>query len=277
MKFEIEKDDYKNGKPRRYRLELSLTGLFGLGTILLLGLVWVFIFGVLVGRGYQPEEAVPELAKIMPEPERKKEANDVIRPEELTFLDKLREDPVQEVPAATSAPSVTKSAPLAESEKKKNNFQEVAAAAQQSAPPVSVLEAAPQPEDAAAGGSDNDKGHRSPASASEPAKAQIKDSPPADTTSERLPESEEDNDQTRYDYVYQIASLKDPEAALRFRDKVRALGLQSEVKVIRGENSYWHRVEVLFQGRPMDTRKMKAVLKSLGVDKPLLKSKKPVS
>ncbi len=247
MKFDMGKDDRKGGAEKRYRVELSLTGVLGLGTILLLGLVWVFIFGVLVGRGYQPEQAVPELAKIMPDTQSKKveEPPKVIQPEELTFLDKLRESPM---PGGADAPKDPEPqvapAPVVAAPAEGSVAAVAAAPSVQPSPPVSV-----QPDSA-------------PPAAAKPAAAG----------------GDDDADQTRYDYVYQVASVNDPDAALRFRDKIRGKGLQSEVKVVRGDDGkYWHRVEVFFQGRPVDTREMKAKLQALGVDKPLLRSKKPVS
>ena len=79
-----------------------------------------------------------------------------------------------------------------------------------------------------------------------------------------------------YDYVYQIASLQDPKAALQFRDKVNKLGLKAEVTVIKTDTKVWHRVVVHFRGMPEDTRDMKDKLAKVGVDKPLMKSKKPI-
>ncbi len=57
------------GKPsgRRY-INLSMTVPAFLSSILALivGLVWIFILGVIMGRGYTPESRIPELGKLMP-------------------------------------------------------------------------------------------------------------------------------------------------------------------------------------------------------------------
>lgn len=303
MNFEISKDEYKNGAPRRYKLELSLTGAVGLGTVTFLGLVWVFIFGVLVGRGYQPEKAVPELARIMPEAQGKeKKGSEVIKPEDLTFLSTLREEPRHEresqaqaevkqaaatQPAAAEKPavaappaSVAAQAPAKQAEKqaaasKSAASEQQTASSGSSAKPAAVAEVkAPS----SAAGEEPVSRPEAPAASAEPGKvAQVEPAASPEEGGDSQEKLEEDIDQTRYDYVYQIASLSEPKAALRFRDKVRKLGFHSEVKVVQGEKKYWHRVVVHFQGRPIDTREMKAKLETLGVDKPLLRSKVPVS
>lgn len=111
--------------PRRYTFEVSLGGLITLSVAVVLGLAWVFILGVLLGRGYQPEKAVPEIAKIMPETTHKEAIRpepEVIRPEELTFPQEVRKAPapvapVVEKPAPKPAPkaeAVTPPAPKPE-------------------------------------------------------------------------------------------------------------------------------------------------------------------
>ena len=54
---------------------------------------WVFILGILLGRGYRPENAVPQLAQMMPTTEANKLPNEtpgsepkVLKPEDLTFM-----------------------------------------------------------------------------------------------------------------------------------------------------------------------------------------------
>lgn len=86
----------RDGPPRKFTLELSLGGLVTLGVAVIIGLVWVFIFGIIVGRGYRPEQAVPEIAKIMPDSGRAPivaEQPKVLQPEDLNFHEALRKDP----------------------------------------------------------------------------------------------------------------------------------------------------------------------------------------
>ena len=60
-----KKNTSAEGK-RKLTFSLSLSACIGIAVTTVMGFVWVFIFGLLVGRGYQPEEAVPELKHIMP-------------------------------------------------------------------------------------------------------------------------------------------------------------------------------------------------------------------
>ncbi|MEF3698791.1 MAG: SPOR domain-containing protein, partial [Desulfolutivibrio sp.] len=83
------------GGPRKFSFELTMSGLVSLGIVLVLGISWVFILGILVGRGYRPEEAVPELAQIMPSTETSSTLDNaqpptVLRPEELQFMEDLQ-------------------------------------------------------------------------------------------------------------------------------------------------------------------------------------------
>ena len=78
--------------PKRYTIRFSLAGLISLGLLLVAGLSWMFVMGVLVGRGYKPETAVPEIARFMPAP-RLPNATSVLKPEELEFYDELRKTP----------------------------------------------------------------------------------------------------------------------------------------------------------------------------------------
>jgi len=95
----------RDGPPRKFTLELSLGGLVTLGVAVIIGLVWVFIFGIIVGRGYRPEQAVPEIARIMPDASRAPLAGEpprVLQPEELNFHDALRVDQPAAIPVETA-------------------------------------------------------------------------------------------------------------------------------------------------------------------------------
>lgn len=96
----------RDGPPRKFTLELSLGGLVTLGVAVIIGLIWVFIFGIIVGRGYRPEQAVPEIAKIMPDSGRAPVVSEpprVLQPEDLKFHDALRRDEPATLPADMAA------------------------------------------------------------------------------------------------------------------------------------------------------------------------------
>ena len=81
-------------------------------------------------------------------------------------------------------------------------------------------------------------------------------------------------DGDRFIYVYQVASFKELEPALRFVDEVAKLGLESRVE--SPTEGGWRRVSVQLVAKPEETKIMKDKLSALGVDKPLLVSKQPL-
>ncbi len=126
MAIRFSRESAEGGKGKRHiTLTTSPSGLVGLVTVLLLCFVWVFVFGLLVGRGYQPEETLPELKHIMPAPPSARkdagasappkaagptsqtaaqsgtDASGIIKPEELTYYEQLkaREIPRKPVPS----------------------------------------------------------------------------------------------------------------------------------------------------------------------------------
>lgn len=78
----------------------------------------------------------------------------------------------------------------------------------------------------------------------------------------------------RYAYIYQVSAFQDLAKAKRIRAQLRKLGLPSSLKTIKKEGATWHRIYVPFKGRPGETRKLKAKLRTLGIKKPFLRSKK---
>jgi cell division septation protein DedD len=90
----------------KFKLELGLAGLIYLGIFIVLGMVWAFILGVYIGRGHQPEEVVPEISRIMPETRVRSNRTgsspgtikqDILKPEQLEFYDKLKNPPGTEL------------------------------------------------------------------------------------------------------------------------------------------------------------------------------------
>lgn len=119
ISFSKEKEAGESGK-RKIIITASPAACSGLAVVSLLCFVWVFVFGLIVGRGYQPEEALPKLKQIMPAPrpeaaassasavatsEETKPSQQVIKPEDLAFYDQLKKDPA---PARASKPAPAK-------------------------------------------------------------------------------------------------------------------------------------------------------------------------
>jgi cell division protein FtsN len=86
----------KSGLPslrRPITINLTLVGVIGIGMVGLIALSWAFAFGVIIGRGLEPEETVPMLGRLAPQQSAPAEEQTVIKPEELTFLTDLKSQP----------------------------------------------------------------------------------------------------------------------------------------------------------------------------------------
>ncbi|MFP4110013.1 MAG: SPOR domain-containing protein [Desulfonatronovibrio sp.] len=79
----------------KFKIELGFTKTLSLGAFVVLAMVWAFILGVFVGRGYNPEDVVPEISRVMPDAGQSISVPKVLRPEELEFFDRLKSSPEQ--------------------------------------------------------------------------------------------------------------------------------------------------------------------------------------
>jgi len=112
----------------KFKLELGLSGLIYLGIFIILGMVWAFILGVYIGRGYKPEDVVPEIARIMPETKSRPNQTppgivkqETLRPEQLEFYEKLKDQPKTKLKKDTPARTATKGKSRARSKNTKTN------------------------------------------------------------------------------------------------------------------------------------------------------------
>ncbi len=98
---------------KKFVFQLGLSGFLSLGVLIVIGMAWSFILGVIVGRGYQPEKMALEAAQqILPEdfPLLTEKNEEVLKAEELEFFDKLKQDPAQSA-APESKPAPVKPTP----------------------------------------------------------------------------------------------------------------------------------------------------------------------
>lgn len=289
MRFELnkkQKSEESSGK--RYKLELSAIGWVASIAVLLIGVTWVFIFGVLVGRGYRPEQTVPELARIMPSENRTNATsanNEVLKAEELQFYDSLKEGSPRQQAASDLKPAESMQEKAAAQAKTQQQAQAAPKQTQTAPKPAepaktTAAQTAPKQQTAAAAPKKNDLlNPPEPAPTNEPAHTTAQAKTPQQTTAAKTDTMEgagQDNDQQVYDYVYQIAAFADANAAETFRTKVAGLGFKSYVMPSKGENKTWHRVLVQFRGRPEDTRELKSKLAGIGVERTILRQKKPI-
>jgi len=104
----------KNKKKQESRLSLQLTPgkTLTLGGFALLAIVWAFILGVFVGRGYNPEDVMPDISRIMPQEKEQQEQTRILRPEELEFHERLRSDPSRETSPQEQPAAPTREQPM---------------------------------------------------------------------------------------------------------------------------------------------------------------------
>lgn len=107
----------ESNAPRSMTVHLSLGKATALSLLAVFVVAWAFVLGIVVGRGYKPEQAVPEIANIMPTaPTTPQPAPpDVLRPQDLSYLDTLSKPPensakAAERPASRPAPQLEKPA-----------------------------------------------------------------------------------------------------------------------------------------------------------------------
>jgi cell division protein FtsN len=236
--------------PRRYTFEISLSGLIALSVAGLLGLVWVFILGVLLGRGYHPESAVPEIAQIMPAPEEKKAEPkpQALKAEDLSYMDEL-----------TKKPGETPGAPAAKpAEPPAVKTTEVVPAK-----PATPAEAAPAPSP-------------EPAKPAETAAPATPAAPPAQTAAKPAPPAATG----KVLFTYQASAFRKEAQAKELKSKIDGLGIDARIETGLVSGETWYRVLVSDRGGENDMEPLRASLKerlqSAGVKELIYRTKKPI-
>lgn len=233
-------------EPRRISFTLTPLGTGLAVCALVLALGWVFFLGLLVGRGYAPEESVPQIARLMPtspvpsqmqegagngvddggdggESTQSSSAKEVIRPEELRFHQDLQQDATALATESTPEP---KAAPS----------------------PTPKPTTAPAPK---------------PAPQPTPAPTPLPDAALADAPG--------------YDYSYQVASFADEASAKAMQGRLAELGYASTVQSAEVKGRTWQRVLVHFTATEEGTNAHKEVIASIGIKRFILKRKEPAN
>jgi len=113
-KFSIKVPKFTVAK-KTYDFSLSLPGMISAVGAGVLALTFFFVMGILIGRGYRPEADVPQLEEIMPTKqhgqmgEGQPEA-EILKPEELGYADRLKEEPESVIEPQEEAPKATEAA-----------------------------------------------------------------------------------------------------------------------------------------------------------------------
>ena len=238
-----KKDTKKKGS---FSFQLGLSGFMTLAVLVIIGMAWSFILGVIVGRGYQPEEMAMDVARqVLPEdfPLLTEKNEEVLKGEELEFFEKLRQGPSSVAPAP-APPAKPKTPPKPETPPKPPKPQ-----AEKPAPQVektaqqkeSTIQAALKSAAVAAGRS-------------------VDQAPKADV----------------FVFNYQIAALASMEQARTFIKRHNRSGLKTSVVTAAHEGKTWYRVYVHHQGTVDSAVALKEQLKAKGIGNMLLRSRTPL-
>eukprot|EP01029_Cantina_marsupialis_P030075 TRINITY_DN7949_c0_g1_i2.p1 TRINITY_DN7949_c0_g1~~TRINITY_DN7949_c0_g1_i2.p1 ORF type:complete len:270 (-),score=1.09 TRINITY_DN7949_c0_g1_i2:90-899(-) len=258
--------DKDTGK-KIFTFSLRLPELTGLSVIILVGFIWVFIFGLLVGRGYQPEEALPELKHLMPSQQQVAEANPM---------------PVeQNIGANSSAQSNKTSNPRDLSPAQVNTVTEQKKASVIEPEQLNFFEQLKAKEKS-----------NSPATAHKPKKAHVvaKRTTPtpavtqkvvpiprvvaASTPSVQNKQAVLEKNIATFEYIYQVAASTNKQAATKLRTTMSAKGFTTSLATAVINTKKWYRVNVHFVGSPAGLTSFKSRLAVAGYSKPLLRKKK---
>lgn len=230
------------GQEKTFTFTFTMPEVIGLSAGAVTALCAFFVLGILLGRGYQPEKDVPEIAMMLPSQSSNASGEvkgGVLKPEELDYIDQLKKKP-----ESTVKPEDPKKVVTVKAEKKTTPAKKTESVkAEKTAVKIAKTAAEIQ---------------------------QVKEEPAVEI------DNPEDVDAPKYNYVYQAASFGDDARAQTFADKLISSGLDSYVKAGKGGNRTWYRVFIRHTGTAESTIGMKKVLAKYGIKKPLLKSKKVI-
>ncbi len=279
MAQEKQRRNGKDAAAPRAGITLSPGKVTALCVLAVFAVAWAFVLGVVVGRGYRPETAVPEIDRIMPAPPAQNQTADlgVLKPEELNYMDQLSKTPSMPPKAAQAAREASEKAAREAAEKAAKKKAEAARATRTETPKDAKSPgkdagrtAAKTAQPPAPDGVTAQKAVPAPA----PAAMQVQKSPPQ---AAKVPEAASaDEAGRRFAYVYQVAAVDNPAGAQALANKIRTTGLFATVEATSVNGKTWHRVLVQFRGTPDETREMKERLATVGVDRVIMKSKSPL-
>lgn len=258
-----------------HTINVTLPSLISASIVAVIGFGWVFVLGVIVGRGYNPEERLG-LDRIMPRPAKNAShpppmPEGVIKPEDLQFINSLRARPAPvsgNAGVAVDAPEIVPRAggrdpqagrKTAKAGVKKDGGTSDKADARANARAESRTAPAGKP-DSGTGARRDDK------KAAAPAGALVSGAATATSA-----------DGERFDYVYQVAAYKTAAPANALKAKLAASGIKSRVESSVENGVSWYRLNALFRGTPKDTHRLRAALADHGIHAVILRGKTPVA
>lgn len=246
----------RKGEPiskRSYTLRLTASSIMTAVIVLVIGIGWSFVLGVMVGRGYNPEKKIPQLASFLPKEDEEVQAatsrmgenapvDKIMRAEDLSYSASLKGKPGQ----GKLAPPP----PKAGSEPKPKNMQNATI-------PVATahdLAAVSQP--------------GLPAAASMPPAA-----PPIVEKNQPAPAATKP--QAIFDFTFQTATFKDTDSVDKLRARLEGAGLRTRMEKTSGKTPLY-KVMVLYRGSAESAQEVKQTLVDMGLGQPIQRGKSPV-
>lgn len=268
--------------PRKFSFEFTGPGLISVVVVGVLGIVWVFILGVLVGRGYKPENAVPQVAQIMPSTapsaqQENREPPTVLKPEDLQFQDTLQGKKPQETVTVDSAkkPGDTPGAQGLQGGSAPVSSLAPAAGAPGSAGtavPTTSLEKTPAPLPKGQVATSPAQPDRKTPKADPAKPADPKDAKAAkDSKDSKTAKDAKDTKSPKIQATYQIAALDKQSQAQAEVDRLAKKGVKASVEEAKVDGKSLYRVIVQVKGTDAE---IKQTLEKAGAKKPILRDKK---
>lgn len=224
-------------------LSLGPKGILFVGILVVLAMIWSFVLGIFVGRGHDPREVVPEISRILPDPQ-KEEVQEILTPEELEFLENLRKDP-----PGGSRIRYRQTDPL---EEPREN---------------------PEPEQLLDNSESEQLMEKQQVQEKTSQTREQKTQPPAPQEKQEK-KDEKQSDEDRYIYTFQVGSFQTIDKAGDLQQKLADQGLKASITDAYIEGSPWYRVLVEFQAVDYSAKKLTSKLKRHGIPEPLLVGKK---
>ncbi|WP_027191609.1 SPOR domain-containing protein [Fundidesulfovibrio putealis] len=268
--------------PRKFSFEFTGPGLISVVVVGVLGIVWVFILGVLVGRGYKPENAVPQVAQIMPSTapaaqQENREPPTVLKPEDLQFQDTLQGKKPQETVTVDSAkkPADAPGAPGLQGGSAPVSSLAPAAGSAGAAVPTTSLEKTPAPLPKGQVATSPAQPDRKTPKADPAKPADPKDAKDAkaakDSKDSKAAKDAKDTKSPKIQATYQIAALDKQSQAQAEVDRLAKKGVKASVEEAKVDGKSLYRVIVQVKGTEAE---IKQTLEKAGAKKPILRDKK---
>ena len=205
---------------KTYTLTLTVPKAILLGVVSLILISWFFFLGLVVGRGYEPENIIPQVAQMMPQ------AGQIASSERGMAPSATGQTPSQAQQQNDNVDANGRNI-IAEADKAyRANIRQEGAAATPSTPVPPSLPPPSSASQRAAGQGTAGQG----------------------TAGQAQNQTVTQGDATTFKFVYQLASFKEEKAAQDLKNKLAAAGYTARVTTSKGAQSTWYRIIVDFTG-----------------------------